>query len=156
MSHYIKALTQVSLFDGAISMSVDDRIVLSDLQFALQEVQDAILAGSIDEISAEEAIKFKGAFPVTNTDRQLTKNENISVDTTLGAVVLKLYPHPRKGYAHYIMPAKMTWETHHVRLLVTNPVYPIMNQVDWYDLDISVGVYALYVDDSIGWRIVPS
>jgi len=156
MSHYIKALAPVTLFDGAISMSIDDRILLSDPQFALAEVQNAITLGKIEEISATDAIKFKGAYPVTNTDRQLTKNENISVDTTLGAVTIRVFPQPRKGYAHYIMPAKMTWENFHVRLEVTNPAYPIMGQVDWYDLDISVGVYVLYVDDIIGWRVVPS
>lgn len=156
MSHYIKALQQVSLFDGAISLSVDDRILLQDAQFEHVDVQDAITAGQVVEITAEEAIKFHGAYPVTNTDRQLTKNENISVDTTLGMVRVSVYPRPRSGYAHYIMPAKLTWETNHVRLPVSNPAYPIMGQVDWYDLDISAGVYILYVDDVIGWRVTPS
>lgn len=156
MAHYIKALAQVTFFEGSMSLSIDDRVRLTDSQFGLQEIQDAITEGSVVEISAQDAIKFRGAFPVTNTDRQLTKNENISVDTTLGMVHIRLYPNPRKGYAHYILPAELTWEDFAVRIDVTNPTHPVMSQADWYDLDISVGVYLLYVDESIGWRAIPS
>lgn len=157
MAHYIKALqNEVTLFDGAITMSIDDRLRLTDSQFAMADVQDALSDNKVVEITALEAIKFRGAFPVTNTDRQLTKNENISVDTTLGVVRIRLYPNPKKGYAHYILPAEFTWENFAVRLEVVNPAYPIMAQADWYDLDISVGVYLLFIDESIGWRAIPS
>lgn len=157
MAHYIKALqNEVTLFDGAITMSIDDRLRLTDSQFAMDDVQNAISDNKVVEITASEAVKFRGAFPVTNTDRQLTKNENISVDTTLGVVRIRLYPNPKKGYAHYLLPAELTWENYAVRLEVVNPAYPIMGQADWYDLDISVGVYLLFIDESIGWRAIPS
>lgn len=156
MTHYVKSMGDVTLFEGSVVLSIDDRVQLSDAQFATSEVQGYITSGTLIEITAEEAYKAKGDYPVVNSDRQLTQHENVSVDTTLGSVRLKLYPKPRNGTSHYVLPAKLTWETNHVRLLVANPSYPIMGQSDWYDLDVSVGVYIIFVGGATGWRVMPS
>lgn len=157
--HYVKATTTITLFNGTVRLGLDEIIVLSPAQFITAEVTTLVTSGDLIELSEGQAEKIKGTFPVTNTDRQLTKNENVSVNTALGIVNIQLYPDPKAGYSHYLLPAENTWGDSVSPLkfpVRVTAVDPIMSDTEHYDIDISVPVFFLFVGGTIGWEVIVS
>lgn len=155
-THYVKATEEVTLFNGSIALTIDDRIALTQSQFNTSDVQTAITNGSLVELTAEEAALFKGNYTVIKSDKQLIKGENVSVDTKLGIVHVTLYPNPKPGYSHYILPVDNTWGPDPKFVARIHSDKPIMTDTEYYDLDASVPIFFLYVGGSIGWQVIPS
>lgn len=161
MTHYVKSISTepFELFGGTVTLSFEDRMSLSDAQFLHPSVTAAITAGKLVETNQLDYVKRGGEYPVTNTDKQLVRNENTSVDTELGAVHIHLYPRPQKGCKHVISPAEPAWETNHVYLHSDLPITgksdPTPDDSLPYVLDISVTVLIIYVGDEDGWRVMP-